>query len=560
MMDRREERVERDEEGRGFEALFDLGNLRSGEWWLSRIGIGLLLIGVAFLYKYSEDQGWISDPMRVGFGLALGIGLLAGGLKIYEVRRPFSQVLLGGGIGALYITGYGAYGAYSLVSWGSAFVFMAAVTVLAFALSIRQNEAALSLIATSGGLATPFVLYTEDGSLAGLVMYTCIILAGAAAVYLYKGWASLLLTAFAGAWAVFFIGGMEFRCPAEACVGAKWSLQAGEIFGWLVFWLVPVVREVLRSRDPARWPLPEAGIFARTLFGGYESALRSSVLTHALSVATPLVALAWTWGIWEMETRVLGLVALGGAAAHTLGWLVFRRIEDEGRISHTQALMAVLLGAVGFVLVLEGDAFLISLAGGATVLHFVARKISDVVVSFMGHALFSIASIWLAGRLTFDAMLGYAEIEAAQTALFLNVRAISDLAVISLAVISTFAFSSARAKIAYRASAHAALLAWFWRELSQLPNGEAYVTMAWGALATAILVAGLRMGRVWIVRTGVATLLAVAAKLLLVDLSEVEAIWRILLFLGFGGLFLGLSYYLQSLWKPADRPHERHAG
>lgn len=545
-MDRREERS--GEEGRSFEAFFDLGNLRSGEWWLGRIGVGLLLLGVAFLYKYSEDQGWISDPMRIGFGLALGIGMLAFGLKIYEDRRPFSQILLGGGAGALYITGYGAYGAYSLVSWGTAFIFMAAVTALAFALSLRQNEAVLSLIATAGGLATPFVLYTEGGSLGGLVAYTCVILAGAAAVYFYKGWASLILTAFFGTWAVFLVGGMEFRCVSESCSGAQWTLQAGEVFGWLVFWLVPLSRELLRSQAPERWPLPEAGIVVRTLFGNYERSLRSTVLAHFLCVATPLVALAWTWGIWGMEPRSLGLVAIGGAAAHTLAWAVLRRVEDESRLSHTQALMAVLLGFVGFVLVLEGDAFLISLAGGATVLHFVARKISDVVVSAFGHALFAVVAIWLAGRLALDAMFG-----AADSTIFLNVRAISDLAVILLAVVATFSFSSMGIKISYRASAHLALLAWLWREPSQLANGEAYTTISWGIYATAVLFAGLRSGRVWLVRAGVATLLLVAAKLLVVDLSEVEAIWRILLFLGFGGTFLTLSYFLQSLWKPSDR-------
>ena len=39
-------------------------------------------------------------------------------------------------------------------------------------------------------------------------------------------------------------------------------------------------------------------------------------------------------------------------------------------------------------------------------------------------------------------------------------------------------------------------------------------------------------------------------KLFLVDLIDVEAIWRVLLFLGFGGLFLALSYYLRFLGHP----------
>ena len=48
------------------------------------------------------------------------------------------------------------------------------------------------------------------------------------------------------------------------------------------------------------------------------------------------------------------------------------------------------------------------------------------------------------------------------------------------------------------------------------------------------------------------TLLLVVGKLFLVDLARLETIWRILLFLGFGGLFLVLSYYFQNLLKPGS--------
>jgi uncharacterized membrane protein len=64
----------------------DLGNLSSGEWRLNMIGIGLLLFGVAFLFMFSVQRGWISAPMRAGFGLAFGVALLAIGLRAYDKR------------------------------------------------------------------------------------------------------------------------------------------------------------------------------------------------------------------------------------------------------------------------------------------------------------------------------------------------------------------------------------------------------------------------------------------------------------------------------------------
>ncbi len=95
----------------------DLGRLRSGEWWLNKIGIGLLLLGVAFLFMLAVERGWIGPSVRVGFGLAVGGVLLALGLRVGEHRRAFSRVSLGGGIGALYMSVFAAFQLYGLVPY-----------------------------------------------------------------------------------------------------------------------------------------------------------------------------------------------------------------------------------------------------------------------------------------------------------------------------------------------------------------------------------------------------------------------------------------------------------
>jgi uncharacterized membrane protein len=658
--------------GRGLEIPEGLRNLRSGEWWLNKIGIGLLLFGVAFLFKFAVDQNWITPAVRVGIGLALGMGLLVIGLRVYEDRRSFSQVLLGGGIGTLYITGYAADVLYGLVPYAVAFAFMVAVTGLAFALALRQDEAVLSLIGTAGGLATPFILYAGSASVVGLVLYTCTILAGVAAVYLYKGWRTLLLVAFAGVWTVFFLGYASAVSLGQGGPADLRSLQAGVLFAWLALWLVPVGREVLRSRVPGRWPLPEPGAIARRLFG--ENVPKSRALAGVFSVVAPLLALAFTQGIWGLERRPLGWVALGLAAAHALIAVGLRRAERGGGMSYVQVLVALLLGTLALVLVLEGDALFVALAVEATVLHLVARRFSDRVVSWSAHALFGVIALWLGGRLAFgvlEATFGFgtrppaflnvqafadlsaivlafavsgvvaprsagrvyrivahaavlglilseflslpngaslalvswaayaaglhllsrrlpawgttAGADAAwiviglwlgsrlateiwpygspETAVF-DLRGICNLIVIALAIVSAFLEGRGSEGVARRAAyllaAHVAVLAWLWSELSSLPSGDAYVTITWGLYAAGLLVAGLRLDHTQIIRAGMATLFLVVAKLFLVDLAEVEAVWRILLFIGFGGLFLVLSYYLQAVWRPGAASARRN--
>src|SRR5207253_1327905 len=139
---------------------------------------------------------------------ALGVALLTIGLYLYEDRPHFSQVLLGGGVGVFYITTYAAFAILDprLLDYPVAMSLMVATTALALSLAARQNAVVLSLIGTLGGLLTPFVLYTGDKNLPGLVGYTCVVLAGASAIYFYRGWHSLLWTAVGGGWAVLGLG------------------------------------------------------------------------------------------------------------------------------------------------------------------------------------------------------------------------------------------------------------------------------------------------------------------------------------------------------------------
>ena len=655
-------RVSSPEEGSSSDWLpFDLGNLgdyRSGEWWLGKIGVGLLLFGVAFLYLLSVERGWITPAVRVGFGLALGATLITLGLRVFEDRRSFSQVLLGGGIGSFYATGFAAYNLYALVPHWLAFAFMVAVTLLAFFLSIWGSGAALSLIGTVGGLGTPFLLQDGSGSPGGLVLYACIVLAGAGAIYLYRGWTSLLAVSFLGGWSVLLAA--LFASSSTAPTGRypedATALQLGVAFAWLLFWLVPALRESL---------LASPGSATRR--DSTNSPSTGATLAHATSVSSPLIALAFTQMIWTPASETLGFVALAASGLYALAALGFRRLgDDRGQarpISFTQALVALLLLTLSIVLVLNGDALLFTLAAEAGVLCLAARRLSSRVLAYEAHLLWAAVATWLCGRLLLGLFAG--SFAPPFSGPFLGPASLTDLAVMALAFLSSRAVSP-RVAVTYRAVAHAAVLAWLvrellplpdgetwaflawtlyaaglhlvsqrmqirgtgtvahavsaavalwlgtrliggavtpgfpgapifntwgladlaviamfavvgllpgvvspprlaraygiaghvaflaylWRELSMTPAGEAYVTLAWGAYAVVLLVAGLRLDRVPLFRGGMTTLFLVVGKLFLVDLASIEAIWRVLLFLGFGALFLALSFYTRSLWRP----------
>ncbi|HUU28822.1 MAG TPA: DUF2339 domain-containing protein [archaeon] len=634
---------------------------QKSEFWLNKIGIGLLLFGVVFLFKYSIDQGWLTPPVRVLFGLALGIGLFATGIRLHAKRRHFSLVLLGGAIATFYITGFAAFQLYSLVPYSAAFAFMAAVTVLAFSISLRQNEAVLSLIGAIGGLATPFLLYTPKGSLPGLVGYTCLILAGTSIIYLFRGWRSLLWVSVIGGWAVLIVGygkGIPSG-PGKAALRDLWALQSGILFMWLAFWALPVVREVLEVRSPGRW-VPPSLDFLKVPVDKEAGLLMCRSTAHVLAVSTPLAALWFSRALWPLSSTAWGWISMGGMFVYGLSFWSLRRWDGLKNLAYTHGLMALALLTIALCLLLKGNVLFLTLAAEATILHLVSHRLSDRGTAIAAHILFGVLAIWLifhqswlyqqtsmkAEETTiFNArvLIDFAVIAAAfgvsrvlrsplavrlyrfaalifltvefcvlltgnvlfftlvveaavlhliacrltdrDTALAANIlsgiigillvrrltggftfvfepegravlnwQAATDLAAIAIGVGVSTLFRSKAALRWYRLVAHLAVLGWFLREFYVLQNGQAYITTAWGIYGVILLVLGLRRNLGDLRTAAMGTLFLVVGKLFLVDLRMLEAIWRILLFLCFGGLFLVLSYYFRVLWKASPEP------
>ncbi len=408
--------------------LTELFRLRGWEWWLNKIGIGLLLFGLAFLFKFSVDQGWLSPEVRVGFGLAVGASLIVTGLRVYEERRAFSQVLLGGGIGAFYTTGFAAYTLYALVPHALAFVFMVATTSLAFAFSIRQDQAALSMIGAAGGFGTPFLLYTETGSTGDLALYAILLLLGIVAMYCYKGWSPLLLISTAGTWAMLLIGywnagglGVEITEPDTI------ALQLGVVAAFLVPWLGSLMREALRPDE------------AESLAGGISSRtpISSRAPAHLLAVSSPLLLVAFTAEIWSLTSDAAGWIATALAAVYVLAYAILRRLK-LGELAYTHALTALLLGTVAITLLLEGATLFVALAVEAALLHAVARRTSDRIVAIQAHTIFVVVGFWFIGHLvyvTWDSVFASADERA-----LLNVRTLADLVTLWAVVASSLVF------------------------------------------------------------------------------------------------------------------------
>ena len=377
--------------------------MKTFEFWFNKIGIGLLLFGVAFAFKYSIEQGWVTPPIRHLFGLAVGGVLLFLGYRLYGKRRHFARVLLGGSIGTFYMTGFSAFQLFDLVSHTAAFAFMLAVTALAFFISLKQDDAIFSLIGTAGALGTPFLLYTGSGSIPGLIGYTCLVLAGTTAVYFIKGWRLLLWLSVVGGWVVIGIaldsGDFLYKFYADA---DQWAVQLGAIFAWLNFWAAPTVRRILRLKNPDRWPKPLLGIGDNAVSSGGAKVMERHL--HLLAVGSPLVALLVSVQTWPAtEDYVFGWAAMGAAVIYWLTARYLTRLPDLRNLAFTHVAVGTLLFTIALCLILDGNNLLFALGSEALVLHIITRRLDDVRVAVGGHVLFGILAFWMLVRLAMDA-------------------------------------------------------------------------------------------------------------------------------------------------------------
>jgi len=171
------------------------------------IGAIALVLAAAFLVKLSIDLGWIGPPVRLGLGLAAGLGMLYGGHRGRSTVPLVAQGLSAAGIATLFVSLYAGINVYHLIPSLMGFLLMAATTACAVMLSLRQGPivAAIGLL---GGLLTPQLVQFAGTDERVLFGYLLILQAGLLPVARRRGWWALAAAGFVGGlfWFVFWLG------------------------------------------------------------------------------------------------------------------------------------------------------------------------------------------------------------------------------------------------------------------------------------------------------------------------------------------------------------------
>ena len=167
-----------------------------GENLINKIGIAVLILGIAFFVKYAIDKEWINEIGRICIGLFCGLVLIGLSYRLRKNYRSFSSVLVGGGLTVFYFTIAFAFHQYSLLSQTAAFIIMVIITAFAVILSILYDRIELGILATIGGFITPFLVSKGEGNYIILFTYIAILNAGLIVLAFYKRWQPLHFIAF----------------------------------------------------------------------------------------------------------------------------------------------------------------------------------------------------------------------------------------------------------------------------------------------------------------------------------------------------------------------------
>lgn len=167
--------------------------------WLGWVGGVMLILGVSFFMKYAFDH-WIGPMGQVAIGIVGGLAIIGLGQKLRVKYLNYSDILLGVGIGILYLAVYAGYEFYdpAVIAQPLAFALMILVTTLAMVIAVLGNTKGIAVIGVLGGFLTPVLLSTGENHLVTLSLYMIVLNIGVLGVSWFTKWTKLNYLAFFG--------------------------------------------------------------------------------------------------------------------------------------------------------------------------------------------------------------------------------------------------------------------------------------------------------------------------------------------------------------------------
>jgi len=522
-----------------------------GQYWLNRIGIVAMLIGVSYFLKYAFENNWIGPGGRIVIGLLAGIGLALWSEQ-FRARgyAAFSYSLKAVGIGTLYLSLWGAFQVYHLIPSAAAFVAMAIVTASTIALSLSQDAELLASFALIGGFATPLLLSTGQNHEVVLFSYVCLLDLAILAMAIVKPWRRLLWGSFAGTLILYLGWYGEYYSQDQRAVTVLFAALFAALFA-----IVPLAtRYEASTRFPGPsitltlLPLFNAAMFFLALYAMYER--ETATLTwFALTLAAVYLGIggAFKKRFPGQDTKFINLLHVAIAIAFltiaiplkldaqwiTIGWLVesaallWISVRTETDFLRYLAVAALTLGIIRLL--------------------FYDQFHTETLLFNARFATYAVAIAVLGGIAIFGERHA-----SEQEMVFIRVAVVGVnlLALIALTWEASDYFdrqliSSLRMPPAYRQFSLA-------RDFSY--------SAIWLIYGAALMTIGFRQRSAFVRWQSLLLIAFTIGKVFFYDVSQLGGSYRILSFIGLGAVLLGISFIYQRDWlKLSSRSSDKSA-
>ena len=210
--------------------------------WLARVGIVALIFGVAFFISLAIDRGWLGETERVALGVAGGLAILGAGEYWRRRYAVWAQTVTGGGLAILYLSVYGAFALYQLISPLAAFGAFSVITLAGALLSLRHEAVAVAVFSIFGGFATPLLLQERLPDQRLLLAYVLVLDVGVLALAGFRNWRWFTLLAWVGSLVLLGFWQQELDPPTGLA-------QIGNTAIFLIFAAATVIFHVLRRQQ-----------------------------------------------------------------------------------------------------------------------------------------------------------------------------------------------------------------------------------------------------------------------------------------------------------------------
>jgi len=346
-----------------------------GENLISKIGIAILVLGIAFFVKYAIDKNWIHETARVGIGFLCGALVNFVAHRLRRKFKAFSSVLVAGAIAIYYFTIAIAFQEYHLFGQAVAFGLMIVITAFSLLVSISYNREELAVLSLIGGFATPLMVSTGSGNYIVLFSYLLILDIGILILAYLRKWNIVNLCTFGftllfyGVW--FFTRIFDKTPLPGGTIGSDTVPYAGAFIFATLFYLVFTAMILVNDLKEKR----QTGTLELTLF------LANTAIYYSIGMYLMGHHFTQYKGVF---TSALAIVNLA------IGWVLYKHFKADKKLVYLLIGLALTFVTLAAPVQLEGNNITLFWAAESVLLLWLSLKselrnflYSSVIVSVL---------------------------------------------------------------------------------------------------------------------------------------------------------------------------------